>query len=138
MSNRSMNRFAPCALAIALLLVSSTALTSTVSAQVAIRGETVHTMTGPPIEDGVVVIRDGKISAVGRAADVVIPEGFEVLRGRVVTPGLIDARSVVGLAGIYNSPHDQDQLEHSAAMQPNPSHSPRSSRPRRPGWSPPA
>ena len=118
MSNRSMNRFAPCALAIALLLVSSTALTSTVSAQVAIRGETVHTMTGPPIEDGVVVIRDGKISAVGRAADVVIPEGFEVLRGRVVTPGLIDARSVVGLAGIYNSPHDQDQLEHSAAMQP--------------------
>ena len=32
------------------------------SAQVAVRGETVYTMAGAPIKDGVVVIRDGKIA----------------------------------------------------------------------------
>jgi len=36
----------------------------------------------------------------------------------VVTPGLIDAHSVVGLAGIYNVEADQDQLELSDAIQP--------------------
>jgi len=36
----------------------------------------------------------------------------------VATPGLIDARSTVGLSGAMNQPHDQDQLEGSAAIQP--------------------
>lgn len=96
------------------LLVSPTAF-----GQVVIRGGVVHTMTGPPITDGIVVIRDGKISAVGRASDVLIPAGFRVLTAAVVTPGLIDAHSVVGLGGIFNSPReDQDQLEGSAPTQP--------------------
>lgn len=87
--------------------------------QVAIRGAKVYTMTGPPIEGGVVVIRDGKISAVGKAADVAIPEGFRVLEAAVVTPGLVDAHSVVGVAGMYNNPRgDQDQLERSEPIQP--------------------
>lgn len=88
-------------------------------AQVAVQGKTVYTMAGPPIEDGLVVIRGGKIVAVGKAADMTVPEGFRVLEARVVTPGLIDAHSVVGLSGYYNSPHDQEQLEHSAPMQPD-------------------
>jgi imidazolonepropionase-like amidohydrolase len=88
-------------------------------AQVAVRGGVVHTMAGPPIADGVVVIRDGKIAAVGPAAEVAIPDGFEVLRAAVVTPGLIDAHTAVGLSGIYNQPHDQDQRDKSAAMQPD-------------------
>jgi imidazolonepropionase-like amidohydrolase len=41
-----------------------------------------------------------------------------VLRAAVVTPGLIDAHATVGLTGLRNVPHDQDQLERSAAMQP--------------------
>lgn len=87
-------------------------------AQVAVRGKIVHTMTGPAIVNGVVIVRDGKISAVGAAADVSIPTGFRVLDAEVVTPGLVDAHSVVGLAGIYNTPHDQDQLERSKPVQP--------------------
>ena len=35
-------------------------------AQVAVRGKTVHTMAGAPINDGIVVIQDGKITAIGR------------------------------------------------------------------------
>ena len=75
-------------------------------------------MAGPGGEDGGVIIRDGKGAAIGRAADVAIPAGFKVLEAAVVTPGLIDARSVVGLAGYFNHKHDQDQLERSSPMQP--------------------
>lgn len=85
---------------------------------IAIKGEQVHTMAGSMIENGVVVIKDGKIVAVGPAATTTIPAGFEVLEAKVVTPGLVDARSVVGLAGYLNQPHDQDQLDESAPVQP--------------------
>jgi imidazolonepropionase-like amidohydrolase len=83
-----------------------------------VRGETVYTMSGEPLRDGVVLIRDGKIERVGAARDVRIPSGYRTVTARVVTPGLVDAHSVVGLAGYLNQPHDQDQVERSAAMQP--------------------
>ena len=100
----------------ALLLVLLAATSA--SAQLAVRGKKIYTMTGPVVEDGVVIIREGKVAAIGRAADLAIPEGFTVLEAAVVTPGLIDARSVVGLAGYFNHEHDQDQLERSSPMQP--------------------
>jgi imidazolonepropionase-like amidohydrolase len=87
-------------------------------AQVAVRGETVYTMSGPAIRDGVVLIRDGKIERVGPSSAVTIPSGYKTISARVVTPGLIDAHSVVGLAGYLNQPHDQMQLERSAPIQP--------------------
>lgn len=88
------------------------------SAQVAVRAETVYTVTGEPIKDGVVLVKNGKIERVGRSADVRIPDGYRVLQAKVVTPGFIDARTVVGLAGYLNQPQDQDQLERSTAIQP--------------------
>jgi imidazolonepropionase-like amidohydrolase len=97
-------------------VVAASAVPAT--AQVAVRGGIVHTMAGDPIENGVVVIRDGTIAAVGPAGEVEIPDGFEVLEAAVVTPGLVDAHTVVGLAGQYNYDHDQDQLERSEPMQP--------------------
>lgn len=105
----------------AMLLAAASALALAPAAQaqdVAIRGETVHTMAGPAITDGVVVIDDGKIVAVGPAASMPVPAGIPVLTAKVVTPGLVDARSVVGLAGYMNQPHDQDQLDGSAPVQP--------------------
>jgi imidazolonepropionase-like amidohydrolase len=85
---------------------------------VVVRGETVYTMAGAPLSPGVVVVRDGRIAAVGGEAEVEIPAGVEVLEVKVVTPGLIDAHSVIGLAGHLNQPHDQDQLEASSPVQP--------------------
>jgi imidazolonepropionase-like amidohydrolase len=87
-------------------------------AQIAVKGETVYTVSGNPILNGVVLIKDGKIENVGSANRVRIPDNYEVYEARVVTPGLIDARSVVGLAGYYNQAHDQDQLETSSSVQP--------------------
>ena len=98
-----------------LLVVGSFA---SASAQTAIVGETIHTLTGAPLKNGVVLVRDGKIEAVGPAATTKIPDGYKVLKAAVVTPGLIDAHATVGLSGVLNQPHDQDMLEKSAAMQP--------------------
>ena len=84
----------------------------------AIFGDTVHTMAGPPIEKGVVLIADGKITFVGSALDIPIPPATRVLKGSVVTPGLIDAHTVVGLTGFLNQEQDQDQLDKGEPIQP--------------------
>lgn len=89
-----------------------------VSAQIAVKGDTVWTMTGDPITNGVVLINDGKITAVGTAAQVGIPNGYRVLTAKVVTPGLIDAHTVIGLNGYLNQPHDQMALDGGGTVQP--------------------
>ncbi|MES1213227.1 MAG: amidohydrolase, partial [Singulisphaera sp.] len=94
------------------------ALGSPASAQVAVRGKLVYTMAGRPIEDAIVVVKDGKIVALGKAADVKVPDGFRTLEAAVVTPGLIDAHATVGFSGLLNQQGDQDQFERSAPIQP--------------------
>ena len=84
----------------------------------AVRGDTVYTMAGEPIADGVVLVSGGTIEAVGPAADVPIPNSYDTLSARVVTPGLVDAHSTVGLSGIFNQDQDQDQLDTSDPIQP--------------------
>ena len=98
--------------------------TTTAAAQVAVRAGTLHTVSGPPIENAVVIAgADGRIEWVGPAAEANIPDGVDVLEAAVVTPGLVDARSVVGLSGALNSNvgpvRDQDQLERSSPLQPD-------------------
>ena len=93
-------------------------LCGTLSAQLAVRGDRIHTMDGPAIENGVIVIEGGKVAAVGSADAVTVPEGYRVLRAPLVTPGLIDAHTVVGFSGYLNQEHDQDQVEPSAPIQP--------------------
>lgn len=90
--------------------------TIVMEAQIAVRADTIYTVTGGTIANGVILIRDGKIESVG--AGLTIPGGYTVYVARVVTPGLIDARSVVGFSGAYNVPSDQDQLEKSSPIQP--------------------
>lgn len=105
-----------------ILWVAALFVTYTFEAQAqtyAIKGEKIYTMQGAPITNGVVIVRDGKIAEVGAANRVRIPEGVEVTEAKVVMPGIIDARSVVGLAGALNFPgSDQDQLERSNPFQP--------------------
>jgi len=63
-----------------------------------IRAQTVWTMTQEVIQDGMVLVRQGKIQAVGQDLD--IPDDATVLdmRQSHVIPGLIDAHSHLGLA----------------------------------------
>lgn len=97
----------------ALLLVSAD-----LQAQIAVQADTIYTMNGDPIQNGVILIRDGKIERVGTSGSVQIPNDYTVYEASVATPGLIDAHTVVGLAGIANQDDDQDQLETSSAFQP--------------------
>lgn len=84
----------------------------------AVRADRLHTGTGETFEPGAVVITDGTIAAAGPAEAVDIPGDMDVIEVPVATPGLIDGRATVGLSGALNQPHDQDQLERSAAIQP--------------------
>jgi imidazolonepropionase-like amidohydrolase len=84
----------------------------------AIYGDTVYTMAGPPIEKGVVLIDKGRITLVGSALDIPVPPAARVLRAAVVTPGLVDAHTAVGLTGYLNQDQDQDQLDKGEPIQP--------------------
>ena len=67
---------------------------------IALRGGTVLTITRGAIPGGTVLLRDGKVAAVG--ANVAIPAGAEIVdvSGRFVTPGLIDAHSHIAADSI--------------------------------------
>jgi len=99
-----------------LLMLSLISFQAT--AQIAVKGKKVYTMAGEVIENGIVLINKEKIEIVGKQDDIVIPEGYKIIAGEYVTPGLIDSRTVVGLSGISNQTHDQDQLEYSDPIQP--------------------
>ena len=60
----------------------------------------IFTLAGSPIEDGTLVIRDGKIAAVGSSVEV--PAGAQVIdaKGLQVYPGLFDAVTQMGLSEI--------------------------------------
>ena len=104
---------------LALILVSFHCSVSFVSAQIAVKAETLWTMTNvAPISNGVVLIKDGKIEAVGAESQINIPSNYRIINAKIVTPGLIDAHSVIGLAGYMNQPHDQMQVDNSSPMQP--------------------
>lgn len=77
----------------------------------AIRNVTIVPVTGPRIERGTVVIRDGKIEAVG--ADAAPQPGDSVLDGTglFVYPGLIDGGTRLGLTEISSVPGGEDQQE---------------------------
>ncbi len=66
-------------------------------AVVALVGGEVRPVSGPVLPRGTVLLRGGRIAAVG--ADVAVPEGARVIdcAGAVVTPGLIDADCALGL-----------------------------------------
>jgi imidazolonepropionase-like amidohydrolase len=67
---------------------------------VAIVGGTVYPVSGPKIEHGTVIVRDGLITAVG--ANVTVPAGATTIdaTGKWVTPGLINAGTQLGLIEI--------------------------------------
>src|SRR4051812_45770617 len=67
----------------------------------AIVGATVLTATGQQIDNGTVLIADGKITGVGQG--LAVPAGYDAVdgHGKWVTPGVIDAHSHLG---VYPSP----------------------------------
>lgn len=83
-----------------------------------IKGGTVLTGTGERIDNGAVLIVDGKIAAVGPASSVTAPAGAVQIdaAGRWVTPGVIDIHSHLG---VYPSPGTQSTSDGNEAVSPN-------------------
>jgi len=97
-------------------------LAGAAQAQIAIKAHTLYPMTGnlAPITDGVALCGpDGKIQQVGPAAETRVPDGWRVIQAEVAMPGIIDARTTVGLSGLLNwDRKDQEQFESSSPAQP--------------------
>ena len=85
----------------------------------AIRNARIVTVSGPEIENGTVVIRNGKIEAVG--ANVTVPSGAEVIdaRGLVVYPGMIDAGTSLGLVEVPEGAPGTVDTSETGEMNPN-------------------
>jgi imidazolonepropionase-like amidohydrolase len=87
--------------ALALVLAASLAIPTwtqnAAPSSYAIKGGKVFTLAGPPIENGTVLIRDGKIAAVG--AGIAIPADAQVIdaTGLEVYPGMFDPITQIGL-----------------------------------------
>jgi imidazolonepropionase-like amidohydrolase len=79
------------------LAVSVIAAVPAASQTIAITGGKVYPVSGPPIENGTVIITNGKIAAVG--ANVAIPAGAQRIdaTGKIVTPGFVDASTQLGV-----------------------------------------
>lgn len=67
---------------------------------VAITGGTIYPVSGPPIERGTVLMRDGRIVAVG--ADVAVPSDAQRIdaTGKIVTPGIVNAATQLSVVDI--------------------------------------
>src|SRR5580765_7294509 len=98
--------------------------TSTVSAQekpLVLKGGKLLTITHGVIENGVVVLQGGKITAVGAAASVSVPSGAQVVdvTGMTVYPGLIDSETNLGLTEISAEASTNDLIEMSDEIMPH-------------------
>lgn len=94
----------------ATLLVGLGAVLATPSAAqtIAITGGKIHPVSGPVIENGTVLIRDGSIVAVG--ANVAVPADAQRIdaTGKWVTPGLINSSTRLGVVDISAVPDTRD------------------------------
>jgi imidazolonepropionase-like amidohydrolase len=85
----------------AIELAAACALALPLSAQsIAITGGKVYPVSGPPIENGTVLMRDGKIVAVGK--DIAIPSDAQKVdaTGKWVTPGFVNAYTNLGFGDV--------------------------------------
>ena len=88
------------------------------SGDVAITGATILLGTGEKIENGTIILADGKIAAVGAAGDVDIPRDTAEIdaEGKYVTPGIIDNHSHLG---VYPAPSIASTSDGNEATAPN-------------------
>ncbi|HUF02845.1 MAG TPA: amidohydrolase family protein [Aridibacter sp.] len=85
----------------------------------AITGAKIVTVSGAEIPDGTILIRDGRIAAVG--ANVSIPGGAEKIDGKglSVYPGMIDAGTNMGLLEIGGGARGTVDVSESGDINPN-------------------
>ena len=88
---------------------------------IAITGGKLLTITHGTVENGVLVIENGKITAVGAAGSVKVPANAQILdaKGMTVYPGLIDSETHLGLTEISAERNTNDLVEPSDEIMPH-------------------
>jgi len=76
-----------------------------------IKGATVHTMAGAEMQNGSVIVRNGKIIGVGK--NLAVPKDLKVIdgKGMHVYPGMVDAATEVGLIEVNSVRESLDTTE---------------------------
>ena len=99
----------------------SSAIALDPSKPVAITGGKLLTITHETIDNGVLIIEDGKIAAVGAANSVKVPANAQVIdaNGMTVYPGLIDSETHLGLTEIEADRMTNDLVETSDEIMPH-------------------
>lgn len=88
-------------LAVVAALAKETPANPSAEASVRVRaftGARLLPVSGPPVEDGVLVVEAGRIVAIGPRVAVTLPAGAEVIdcAGRTIVPGLVCTHSHIG------------------------------------------
>lgn len=91
------------------------------SGTIVLRGGKLLTITHGVIENGVLVMQNGKITAVGAAGSVSVPRDAKVIdvTGMTVYPGLIDSETRLGLTEISADQMTNDEVETSDEIMPH-------------------
>jgi imidazolonepropionase-like amidohydrolase len=86
----------------------------------AIKGGRVVPVTGPAIDDGVVLMQNGRITKIGKAADVEVPWAAKVIdaTGKVVMPTWVVAHSQGGQRGMNENMQNVPWLSVADAIDP--------------------
>ncbi len=90
----------------ALALSSWNASSLNAADTLAIRGAKVITLAGEPIENGIIVISDGKIEAVGAGIPIPIEAHVIDAKGMVIMPGFVDPHSSEGMG----QPNERNEI----------------------------
>ena len=79
-------------------------------ASFALKGAFLYTMAGPPVSNGIVLVKNGKIEKAGQGLP--IPAGYEVIdaAGFVVMPGLVLARTQIGLGDNWRKQNEENEI----------------------------
>ncbi len=107
-------------LVLMVLVVSSFQGLAQAGKAIVIKGGKVLTVSHGTIENGVVVIENGKIAAVGDASTKV-PSGAQVIdtKGMTVYPGIIDSETHLGLTEVSADQMTNDLIETSDEIMPH-------------------
>ena len=112
----------PLLLILGLVLLSILSiLTSAQETPIALKGGKLLTVSHGVIENGVIVLQKGKITAVGATSSVTIPANAQVIdaTGKTIYPGLIDSETQLGLTEISAEATTNDLVELSDEIMPN-------------------